>query len=94
MLADQVVEGVRDLVLVGTTDAQWAMSFAEGFAVRAVGIETEAVFAAQEVCEGEVVALEGGRRGRGFGGRRWAGYCGGHSFRERFAGVSRFTTHN
>ena len=59
MLADQVVERVCDLMFIGAVDAGRAVAFAEGFAVRSVGVETEAVFAAQEVCEGEAVALEG-----------------------------------
>ena len=58
MLADQIVERMRDLVFVGTVDAGGAVAFAEGFAVWPVGVETEAVLAAQEVGEGEAVALE------------------------------------
>lgn len=69
MLADQVIEGMRDLVLVWAIDTQRAVPFAEGFAVRAVGVETETVFPTQEVCEREVVALEGRRGERGVGGR-------------------------
>lgn len=46
-------------MFIWTVDASWAMAFAEGFAVWPVGIETEAVLAAQEVGEGEAVALEG-----------------------------------
>ena len=59
MLADQVIERVCDLVFVGTVDASRAVAFAEGFAVWSVRVETKAVLAAQEVCEGEAVALEG-----------------------------------
>ena len=47
------------------------MTFAKGFAVGSARVKAEAVLAAEEVCEGEVIALEGGgREGRGsiFGG--------------------------
>ena len=46
-------------MLVWTVSACGTEAFAESFAVGAVGIEAEAVFAAEEVCEGKVVALEG-----------------------------------
>ena len=57
-----------DLVLVGTVGAQWAVAFAESFAVGAARVETEAVLAAKEVFEGEVVAVEGGGREVGLWG--------------------------
>lgn len=54
------------------------MPFAEGFAVWAVRVEAEAVFASEEVCEGEVVALEGEGSGSGFWRGGGAGNCCGH----------------
>lgn len=69
---------MRDLVLVWTVRAEGTVPFAEGFAVWAVGVESEAVFASEEVCEGEVVALEGEGGGRGFWRGRGAGDCCGH----------------
>ena len=44
------------------------MSLAKGFAVRAAGVETEAVFAAEEVFKGEFIVLEGGGGEDGFWG--------------------------
>ena len=68
------------------------MPFAKGFAVWAVGVEAEAVFAAEEVCEGEVVALEGEGGGSGFWGGGGPGDCCGHRVRREtnvFKGVVR-----
>lgn len=62
---------MRDLVLVWTVGAERTVPLAKGFAVWAVRVETEAVFAAEEVCKGEVVALEG--EGEGGGSGFWRG---------------------
>jgi len=59
MLAHEVVEAVRYLVLVGAVVAEGAVAFAEGFAVGARRVEAEAVFVFEEGREGEGVGGEG-----------------------------------
>ena len=72
MLADQIVEAVRYLVLVWAVVAERAVAFAEGLAVGAGWVEAEAVFVVEEGREGEGVGGEGvgvvGGWGEGGGG--------------------------
>ena len=71
---------MRDLVLVGAVVAEGAVAFAEGFAEGSVGVKAKTVFAAEEICKGEVVGLEGGGGWGGLRGRRGARDCSGHVF--------------
>lgn len=54
VLADETVERVVDLVFVRAVLAQGTMSFAESLTYGTTRVETEPVFAFEEVGEGEV----------------------------------------
>ena len=60
MLADEIVERMSSLVLVGTGDAKRAVPFSKRLAIRTTRIEAEAIFPSEKIGEGEVVLRRSG----------------------------------
>ena len=62
MFADQVVEGMSDLMFVGTGIAKRAMAFSKGLAIRTAGIKAESILTFEEVAKGKMVLRRQRRR--------------------------------